>query len=189
MARNYIENLREEVERRMREKAEQGIYPSRPPLGYQNNKSEHTIEVDPSKAPSHAECLSCTRPETVLQVQRSIWHGQEQAPKTPNAVRVVDTAEPLSQLLRDYVPDKPDTYSPQRAEDHSNNVTSFGLYTPPARKLASMPFVDSEQRHCLERVYPKTSRGFGSVTQRSPPAGHRHQRTSRRHLVGKLYGL
>src|SRR5271163_3068394 len=51
MARNYIENLREEVEKGMREKAEQGIYPSRPPIGYKNNKAEHTIEVDIGKAP------------------------------------------------------------------------------------------------------------------------------------------
>jgi site-specific DNA recombinase len=51
IARNYIENLREEVRKGMREKAEQGIYPSRPPLGYTNNKLEHTIEVDPKKAP------------------------------------------------------------------------------------------------------------------------------------------
>src|SRR2546427_2241308 len=51
IARNYIENLREEVRKGMREKAEQGIYPSRPPLGYSNNKLEHTIEVDPRKAP------------------------------------------------------------------------------------------------------------------------------------------
>jgi site-specific DNA recombinase len=51
IARNYIENLREEVRKGMREKAEQGIYPSRPPLGYRNNKLEHTIEVDPKKAP------------------------------------------------------------------------------------------------------------------------------------------
>jgi site-specific DNA recombinase len=51
IARNYIENLREEVRKGMREKAEQGIYPSRPPLGYQNNILEHTIEVDPKKAP------------------------------------------------------------------------------------------------------------------------------------------
>jgi site-specific DNA recombinase len=51
IARNYIENLREEVRKGMREKAEQGIYPSRPPLGYRNNKLEHTIEVDPVKAP------------------------------------------------------------------------------------------------------------------------------------------
>ena len=51
IARNYIENLREEVRKGMREKAEQGTYPSRPPLGYRNNKLGHTIEVDPDKAP------------------------------------------------------------------------------------------------------------------------------------------
>jgi site-specific DNA recombinase len=51
MARNYIDNLREEVRKGMREKADQGIYPSRPPLGYLNNKLHHTIEVDPAKAP------------------------------------------------------------------------------------------------------------------------------------------
>src|SRR5579884_4063069 len=34
IARNYIENLRDEVRKGMREKAGQGIYPSRPPLGY-----------------------------------------------------------------------------------------------------------------------------------------------------------
>jgi len=49
IARNYIENLREEVRKGMREKAEQGIYPSRPPLGYRNNKLERTIEADPNK--------------------------------------------------------------------------------------------------------------------------------------------
>ena len=51
IARNYIENLREEVRKGMREKAEQGIYPSRPPLGYRNNKLEHSIETDPEKIP------------------------------------------------------------------------------------------------------------------------------------------
>jgi site-specific DNA recombinase len=51
LARNYIENLKEEVIKGMREKAEQGVYPSRPPLGYRNNKVEHTIEIDPVRAP------------------------------------------------------------------------------------------------------------------------------------------
>src|SRR5262250_883579 len=50
IARNYIENLREEVRKGMREKAEQGIYPSRPPLGFRNNKLEHTIEINPQRA-------------------------------------------------------------------------------------------------------------------------------------------
>jgi integrase len=39
----------------------------------------------------------------VLHVRRSIWHGQEQLPKTPNALREVDIAEPLARLLRGYV--------------------------------------------------------------------------------------
>jgi len=42
----------------------------------------------------------------ILHVRRSIWHGQEQSPKTPNAVRVVDIAEPLAQLLRGSVAGK-----------------------------------------------------------------------------------
>jgi site-specific DNA recombinase len=51
IARNHIENLREEVRKGMREKAEQGIYPGRAPLGYRNNKLERTIENNPEKAP------------------------------------------------------------------------------------------------------------------------------------------
>jgi site-specific DNA recombinase len=51
MARNYIDNLRDEVLKGMREKAEQGIYPSRPPLGYRNNKILHNIEINPATAP------------------------------------------------------------------------------------------------------------------------------------------
>jgi site-specific DNA recombinase len=39
LARNYIENLREEVKKGMREKAEQGIYPGRVPFGYRNNRA------------------------------------------------------------------------------------------------------------------------------------------------------
>jgi site-specific DNA recombinase len=45
-----VKNLNEEVRKGMRDKAEQGIHPSRPPLGYRNNKVERTIEVDPDRA-------------------------------------------------------------------------------------------------------------------------------------------
>lgn len=51
MARNYIENLREETKKGMREKAEQGVYPSRAPFGYRNNKLGRSIEIDPLRAP------------------------------------------------------------------------------------------------------------------------------------------
>src|SRR5438552_3289018 len=51
VAKHYSENLREEVKKGMREKAEQGIYPSRPPFGYKNNPATRSIEVDLQRAP------------------------------------------------------------------------------------------------------------------------------------------
>jgi len=42
----------------------------------------------------------------VLHVTRSIWHGREQNPKTPAAVRQIDIAEPLAGLLRVYTEGK-----------------------------------------------------------------------------------
>ena len=50
MARNYSENLREEVKKGMAEKASQGTYPGRPPFGYRNNRGARTIEIPPEKA-------------------------------------------------------------------------------------------------------------------------------------------
>ena len=50
MAKNYSENLREEVKKGMREKAAQGIFPGHAPYGYRNNKAERTIEVDPDQS-------------------------------------------------------------------------------------------------------------------------------------------
>jgi integrase len=38
---------------------------------------------------------------TVVNVRRSIWHGQEQEPKTPNAVRVIDIPDHLARMLRE----------------------------------------------------------------------------------------
>ena len=42
----------------------------------------------------------------MLFVRRSMWRGQEQEPKTPAAIRVVDMPEPLAALLREYAADK-----------------------------------------------------------------------------------
>lgn len=50
MAKNYIDNLSEEVKKGQREKAEQGHLPTIAPYGYKNNKETHMIEVDDSRA-------------------------------------------------------------------------------------------------------------------------------------------
>jgi DNA invertase Pin-like site-specific DNA recombinase len=53
LSKHYIENIREEVKKGMREKAEQGIYPGRAPLGYRNNSAMRNIEVSAEKARSY----------------------------------------------------------------------------------------------------------------------------------------
>lgn len=50
MAKNYIDNLSEEVKKGMTEKALQGEYPAKAPLGYVNNTQSHLVEADPAKS-------------------------------------------------------------------------------------------------------------------------------------------
>ena len=53
MAKNYIDNLSEEVRKGMSEKAAQGIWPTKTPLGYRNVTSadgHRVIEIDPVPA-------------------------------------------------------------------------------------------------------------------------------------------
>jgi site-specific DNA recombinase len=50
IARNYSENLREEVKKGMREKAEQGAYPGHAPFGYCHNHTTRSIEPHPENA-------------------------------------------------------------------------------------------------------------------------------------------
>lgn len=51
MAKNFIDNLSEEVKKGLKEKVAQGGYPGSAPFGYINNKDEKTIEPDPEVAP------------------------------------------------------------------------------------------------------------------------------------------
>ncbi len=54
MAKNYIDNLSEETRKGMREKAEQGIWPSKAPTGYRKipgPNGKKIIEVDPETGP------------------------------------------------------------------------------------------------------------------------------------------
>ena len=53
MAKNYIDNLSEEARKGMREKAEQGIWPTKAPLGYRNvvgPEGKNIIAIDPDCA-------------------------------------------------------------------------------------------------------------------------------------------
>jgi site-specific DNA recombinase len=51
MAKNYVDNLGEEVRKGMLEKARQGHWPSFAPIGYVNSPVTRRIEPDPERAP------------------------------------------------------------------------------------------------------------------------------------------
>ncbi len=53
MAKNYIDNLSEEVTKGLSEKAAQGMYPSRAPYGYVNvsENGKNVIKINPTEAP------------------------------------------------------------------------------------------------------------------------------------------
>src|SRR5712692_8381129 len=55
MAKNYVDNLSEEVKKGLREKAEQGHWPTKAPVGYLDNLATHRIEVDPARGPLLAQ--------------------------------------------------------------------------------------------------------------------------------------
>lgn len=65
MAKNYIDNLSEEAAKGMREKAQQGIWPTKAPLGYRNARREDgkkVLDVDPVAAPSWSSSSNDVRP-------------------------------------------------------------------------------------------------------------------------------
>jgi hypothetical protein len=79
VAKHYVENLRDEVKKGMREKAEQGIYPGRAPYGYRNNRLTRSIDIDEAKAPiiKHAFELYATGRQSLSTLRKTIFetHG------------------------------------------------------------------------------------------------------------------
>ncbi len=76
MAKNYIDNLSEEVKKGHLEKAEQGEYPSHAPVGYKSNKETHKIDVDPERASLVAELFKLYAPGNYSLQQISKWANQ-----------------------------------------------------------------------------------------------------------------
>ena len=58
MAKNYVDNLSEEVKKGLREKAEQGHWPTVAPVGYVNNRQTRRIDVDPVRGPLVAKIFA-----------------------------------------------------------------------------------------------------------------------------------
>jgi DNA invertase Pin-like site-specific DNA recombinase len=78
MARNYSENLREEVKKGMAEKASQGTYPGRAPFGYRNDTATRTIEIHPERAEiaRHVFDLYASGRFSLLALSKELRHGR-----------------------------------------------------------------------------------------------------------------
>jgi site-specific DNA recombinase len=76
MAKNYSENLKEEVKKGMHEKLSQGGFPGLAPFGYRNNKAERTIEIDPVDS------------NTVLRLFEMYRTGAHTLSTVTNAIRI-----------------------------------------------------------------------------------------------------
>lgn len=81
MAKNYIDNLSEEARKGMLEKAEQGIWPTKSPLGYRNvpgSDGKKTIAPDPETAPIISnlfEWYACGRISLKEAAQKALGAG------------------------------------------------------------------------------------------------------------------
>jgi DNA invertase Pin-like site-specific DNA recombinase len=78
IARNYSENLREEVKKGMSEKASQGTYPGRAPFGYRNNVAARTIEIHPEKSAiaQHVFEMYASGQYSLLALSKEVRHVQ-----------------------------------------------------------------------------------------------------------------
>lgn len=75
MAKNYSDNLSEEVKKGMGRKASQGLWPSVAPIRYINNRQTHLIELDPKYGPIIAKVfdLASTGEFSLAKLKRRVF--------------------------------------------------------------------------------------------------------------------
>jgi len=79
MAKNYVDNLGEEVRTGMIEKARQGHWPSFAPIGYVNSPVTRRIEPDPERAPIIAIELHVRPPNSLSHLQKAVRPVRERS--------------------------------------------------------------------------------------------------------------
>ncbi len=90
MAKNYIDNLSEEIRKGLDEKVSQGYYPSKAPVGYKNTRvnGRALIQIDEEKAPFikrlfelYASGLSASQVRKIL-YEEGLYHNTKPYAKT-----------------------------------------------------------------------------------------------------------
>jgi hypothetical protein len=97
----------------------------------------------------------------VLHITRSIWHGREQEPKTPSAVREVDLPEPLAVLLRGYAANKSGHLFATASGKPLGQRNVLRALHATGKTVGFTRSAVSAQRRCGVRVYRKIQRSSG----------------------------
>ena len=127
VAKHYVENLKEEVKKGMREKAEEGIYPGRAPIGYRNNSLTRSIDVDPERAPMVKRIfeLYASGEHSLLTLRKAVLNETR-----PSALSLVFRDDPqesfLPRILR---------LAGRRVQRHSRTSNLRPLVRPGPRRI------------------------------------------------------
>ena len=69
----FVDNLRENVKRGLRQKIRNGTWPGWAPVGYTNNPKTRGIDIDPEKiSKCEKKCLKCMPPENIPSILSQI---------------------------------------------------------------------------------------------------------------------
>ena len=91
----YVDNLRENVMRGLRQKLRNGVWPGLAPIGYLNNPKTRGIDVDEGKAPKIAKLFELYATGEYTLKQLAIWSkenglsGRKDRPMTINGVHTI----------------------------------------------------------------------------------------------------
>ena len=126
MAKNYIDNLSEEVKKGMREKAEQGHWPTVAHVGYLNNLDTHRIEADPVRGPLVAKVFEWYARGDVSLKEVTRLAG-ESGLTHPRAHRPLAKSE-IHRLLRNPIYGGDFLWKGKRYEGHHKPLISKALF-------------------------------------------------------------
>ena len=88
--------------------------------------------------------------------------------KVPAHLRVVHIAEPLSQLLREYVANKRGYLFAVKSGRPLQQRNVLRALHSTGNSVGLRAWVDSEPTHCIGRVSRRTSQNSGLPTQKNP---------------------
>ena len=153
MAKQYIDNLKEEVTKGQHEKAEQGIYPSYAPVGYMNVKcgDKHFIQPDPVRSPLVIKLFEwyVTGQYSLLELARKAHEEGLEYRKTGN--KIYKSA--IHKMLQNPIYYGDFIWITIRGTIRTFNCNSFQIFRTENCTYSSSPCISKSIRSCTSNLY------------------------------------